>query len=52
MDKTPKTEQSIEAMAANYEARQAFIDMWNHGFPRCPLTKYTEAAFRLADELV
>ncbi|MCX4685503.1 hypothetical protein OG401_14465 [Kitasatospora purpeofusca] len=51
MDQTPKTEKSIEAVAAHYEAMQAFIEMWQHGFPRCPLTRYVDAAFRVADSL-
>ncbi|MGW1989617.1 hypothetical protein [Embleya sp. NPDC001921] len=40
-----------EAVAAEYEARQAFMDMWEYGFPRCPLTRYSESAGRLADRL-
>ncbi|MFE4514784.1 hypothetical protein ACFRMQ_11420 [Kitasatospora sp. NPDC056783] len=51
MNQTRETEKSIEAVAADYEAVQAFIDMWQHGFPHCPLTRYKEAAFRLADSL-
>jgi hypothetical protein len=38
-----------EAHAAELEARQAIRDMWNYGFPRCPLTQYAEAAGRAAD---
>ncbi|MFD4904959.1 hypothetical protein [Kitasatospora purpeofusca] len=45
------TEQNIEAAAANYEYVAAFREMWEYGFPRCPLTRYTDAAGRLADEL-
>ncbi|MDH6705435.1 hypothetical protein P3T27_002145 [Kitasatospora sp. MAA19] len=41
----------IEAFAAEHEARQAIRDMWHHGFPRCPITRYAEAAGRLADEM-
>ncbi|MEU6632899.1 hypothetical protein ABZ905_32135 [Streptomyces parvus] len=38
-----------EARAADLEAEQAIRDMWAHGYPRCPLTKYAEAAGRAAD---
>ncbi|MEU1221312.1 hypothetical protein [Streptomyces microflavus] len=38
-----------EARAADLEAEQAIRDMWEHGSPRCPLTKYAEAAGRAAD---
>lgn len=40
-----------EALAAELEARQALRDIWHHGFPGCPLTRYAEAAGRLADRL-
>ncbi|MFC4512155.1 hypothetical protein [Streptomyces ehimensis] len=40
-----------EAVAAELEARAAIRDMWMHGFPRCALTRYAEAAGRLADDL-
>ncbi|MGW0757103.1 hypothetical protein ACWD1Y_11545 [Streptomyces sp. NPDC002814] len=40
-----------EEEAADLEARQAIRDMWRHGFPRCPLTKYAEKAGSLADRL-
>ncbi|MFJ8676832.1 hypothetical protein [Streptomyces sp. NPDC093589] len=39
------------AHAAELEARQAIRDMWRHGSPRCPLTRYAEASGRLADRL-
>ncbi|MGC0418372.1 hypothetical protein [Embleya sp. AB8] len=42
---------ATEAVAAEYEARQAIRDMWEFGFPRCPLTRYAESAGRLADRL-
>ncbi|MEU0857476.1 hypothetical protein ABZ352_18835 [Streptomyces griseofuscus] len=38
-----------EARAAELEARQAIRDMWAYGFPRCPLTRYADAAGRAAD---
>ncbi|RSS87003.1 hypothetical protein EF903_17990 [Streptomyces sp. WAC05292] len=40
-----------EARAADLEARMAIKDMWAHGFPRCPLTKYATSAGNLADRL-
>jgi hypothetical protein len=40
-----------EAEAADLEARQAIRDMWRHGSPRCPLTKYADKAGNLADRL-
>ncbi|MFF4408551.1 hypothetical protein ACFY1P_21695 [Streptomyces sp. NPDC001407] len=42
---------SSEAVAAELEARAALRDMWQYGFPRCALTRYAEAAGRLADSL-
>ncbi|MFJ2187858.1 hypothetical protein ACIOJE_07800 [Kitasatospora sp. NPDC087861] len=51
MKRTFDTERNVEAAAANYEYVQAFREMWEYGFPRCPLTRYTETAFRVADEL-
>lgn len=43
--------EATEAEAAELEARQALREMWRHGFPRCPLTKYAEKAGNLADRL-
>lgn len=40
-----------ETYAAELEARQAVREMWRHGFPRCPLTRYAEAAGRAADAI-
>jgi hypothetical protein len=40
---------TTEVYAAELEARQAIRDMWRHGFPRCPLTRYADAAGRAAD---
>lgn len=40
-----------EERAAELEARQALRDMWAHGSPRCPLTRYAETAGTLADAL-
>ncbi|MEU1307748.1 hypothetical protein ABZ419_02465 [Streptomyces cinnamoneus] len=36
-------------MASELEARAAIRDMWMYGSPRCALTRYAEAAGRLAD---
>ncbi|MFD0352954.1 hypothetical protein ACFVHW_04280 [Streptomyces sp. NPDC127110] len=44
-------EEVSEERAAHLEARMAIKDMWVHGFPRCPLTKYADTAGRLADRL-
>ncbi|MEV4502638.1 hypothetical protein [Streptomyces klenkii] len=38
-----------EAVASELEARAAIRDMWMYGSPRCALTRYAEAAGRLAD---
>ncbi|MFC8640099.1 hypothetical protein ACFUC2_04985 [[Kitasatospora] papulosa] len=40
-----------EAEAAELEAGQALRDMFRHGFPRCPLTRYAETAGDHADRL-
>ncbi|MGW3232502.1 hypothetical protein [Kitasatospora sp. NPDC001095] len=45
------SELSLEAFAAEHEARQAIRDMWKYGFPRCPLTRYAESVGKLADEM-
>ncbi|MGC4950978.1 hypothetical protein ACLQ2N_32905 [Streptomyces sp. DT224] len=44
-------ERRQEAEAAELEARQALRDMWRHGSPRCPLTRYATASGALADRL-
>jgi predicted ester cyclase len=38
-----------EARAAELEARQAIRDMFAYGFSHCPITRYAEAAGRVAD---
>lgn len=44
-------EREREVLAAELEARQAIRDMWRHGYPRSPLTKYADTSGALADWL-